>query len=61
MIERNRQKIVKIILANKNEDWEKIVKTAIECHGDPKKFWQKMNILRGQKKKKKKKTLTANL
>ena len=40
---------MEIILSNKKEDWEKIVKIAMECHGDPKKFWQKISILRGQK------------
>ena len=49
VIDRSRQELVEIILTNKNEDWGKIVNIAMECYGDPKKFWKKVNTLRGQK------------
>ena len=49
VIDRSRQELVEIILTNKNEDWGKIVNIAMECYGDPKIFWKKVNTLRGQK------------
>ena len=50
VIERNRQELVEIILSKKKK---RLGKNSQNCNGmslfDPKNFWQKVNILRGQK------------
>ena len=43
-----RNKIIKLIINEKTEDWNKLVKLAYECYGDPKKFWSKTKQLIGK-------------
>ena len=37
--------LVNEVKKNKNEQWERIAKEAMDCYGDPKKFWSKVNCL----------------
>ena len=46
-----KQDLLVIIYEDNSTNWDKLVQEASECHGNPQKFWQRINHLLGGKER----------